>query len=106
MSAEAIAEKDTPSGLTARAPWRVEHLEALPGFKLKLRFYDGTAGIADLASLVFEPESGLFHALRDEVAFATVSLELGVPVWPNGADLDPCWLYDEIAAHGLWKLDR
>jgi hypothetical protein len=78
-------------------------VEALPGFKLRLRFCDGTTGIADLASLVFETDSGLFHALRDEAAFATVSLELGVPVWPNGADLDPCWLYDEIAAHGLWK---
>ena len=105
MSAEAITEKDTAPGLTTRAPWRVEQLEALPGFKLKLRFCDGTAGIADLASLVFETDSGLFHALSDEAAFATVSLELGVPVWPNGADLDPCWLYDEIAAHGLWKRD-
>ena len=105
MSVEAITEKDTAPGLTSRAPWRVEHVEALPGFKLKLRFCDETAGIADLASLVFVHDSGLFHALSDEAAFATVSLELGVPVWPNGADLDPCWLYDEIAAHGLWKRD-
>ena len=103
MSAEAITKKNTAAGLTTRAPWRVEHVEALPGFKLKLRFRDGTAGIADLASLVLETDSGLFHALNDEAEFATVSLQLGVPVWPHGADLDPCWLYDEIAAYGLWK---
>lgn len=106
MSAEAITEKDTPPGLTACAPWRVEQVEVLPAFKLNLRFRDGTTGIADLATLVSETDSGLFHALCDEQVFAKVGLQLGVPVWPNGADLDPCWLYDEIAAHGLWKRGR
>lgn len=103
MSAEAIAEENTAPGLTGGAAWRVEHVEALPAFKLRVRFRDGTTGIADLAELVSQRDSGLFHALRDEQVFAEVSLQLGVPVWPNGADLDPCWLYDEISAHGQWK---
>lgn len=105
MSAETIAKEDTAPGLTIRAPWRIEQIDVLPAFKLKLRFHDGTTGIADLATLVSKTDSGLFHALRDEQVFAAVGLQLGVPVWPNGADLDPCWLYDEITASGVWKPD-
>jgi hypothetical protein len=67
-----------------------------------LHFRDGTEGTADLAGLITAADAGLFAALRDDAEFASVRLELGVPTWPNGADLDPTWLYDEIRASGHW----
>lgn len=75
---------------------------ALPGHRLRLRFRDGTEGTADLTGLITGADAGLFAALHGEAAFAAVCLELGVPTWPNGADVDPTWLYDEIRATGQW----
>jgi hypothetical protein len=80
----------------------VEALQVLPGLRLHLRFRDGTEGAADLAALVTAADAGLFAALSDEAEFAGVRLELGVPTWPNGADLDPTWLYDAIRTSGKW----
>ena len=102
MSAEAVAETNTAPGIVAAAPWRVAEIRVLDGHRLQLGFRDGTTGIANLAQLVTGPDAGLFGALQDESQFAAVSLELGVPTWPNGADLDPTWLYDEILASGQW----
>lgn len=102
MSAEAIAEADRASGVVPAAPWRVETLQVLPGLRLHLRFRDGTEGRADLSGLIAAADAGLFAALGDEVQFGAVRLELGVPTWPNGADLDPTWLYDEIRVSGKW----
>jgi len=45
------------------------------------------------------PFDGVFEALRDPQAFATVTLnrELGTLVWPNGADIDPVVLYENLS---------
>ncbi len=85
------------------APWRVVAVTALPGHRLALRFRDGREGFADLSRLVRAPDAGIYAALADPVAFATVRLEVGVPCWPNGADLDPCWLYEEVSAGREWR---
>lgn len=103
MSAEAIAQEDSATGIAPAAPWRVQTVAVLPGFKLHLHFRDGTVGTAELAGLIGSPDAGLFTALRDEAQFAAVRLDLGVPTWPNGADLDPTWLYDEIRGSGCWS---
>jgi hypothetical protein len=102
MSAEAVAETNTAPGIVPAAPWRIAELELIGGYRLRLLFRDGTMGVADLAPLIAAPDAGLFGALQDERQFAAVRLELGVPTWPNGADLDPTWLYDEIRASGQW----
>ena len=46
---------------------------------------------------------GIFAPLRDEKEFAKVRLhpELGMIVWPNGADLDPDLLYSRIAGRPI-----
>jgi len=85
------------------APWRVVAVTALAGYRLALRFRDGTQGFADLSRLVTAPDAGVYGALADPPTFAAVHLELGVPCWPNGADLDPCWLYEEAAAGREWR---
>jgi hypothetical protein len=44
------------------------------------------------------PSKGVFAALADPSVFAQARIELGVVTWPNGADLDPRWMYEEISA--------
>jgi hypothetical protein len=73
-------------------------VEVLGDYKLRLTFDDGTVGDLDLHDL--ERRSGVFAALSDPFFFAQVRVdpELGTVVWPNGADLDPCGLYNDIVA--------
>lgn len=104
MSAETVAEKDRAVGVIPAAPWRVAALTVLPGFRLALTFNSGVQGEADLSELVHAPDAGVFAALADESVFAQAYLDFGAPTWPNGADIDPHWLHEEIGCHGFWKV--
>jgi hypothetical protein len=73
-----------------------------PEYKLAITFVDGTRGIADMSMLVNGKTAGVFAPLSDPVFFDQARLELGVITWPNGADLDPDWLHEEISTHGQW----
>jgi Protein of unknown function (DUF2442) len=78
-------------------------VEAVPldGYRLKLRFDDGTEGIVDVAQLV--KFTGVFAPLRDRAVFAAVQVnhELGTVCWPCGADLDPDVLYAQVTGTPL-----
>lgn len=102
MSVETIAEANRAPGVVPAAPWRVSAVSVQPGYRLAVTFVDGTSGIADLSRLVAGNNAGIFAALAAQDFFAQVRLELGVITWPNGADLDPDWLHEEIATHGQW----
>jgi hypothetical protein len=65
-------------------------------------FVDGTSGIADLSLLVAATHAGIFAPLADPAVFEQARVELGVITWPNGADLDPDWLHEEICRSGEW----
>ena len=67
---------------------KVTRLDRLGGFKLRVRFNDGSEGVHD------------FAPLRDESYFARVFLEFGAPTWPNGFDIAPEWLRREMEAAG------
>ena len=70
--------------------------QPLEGYRLRLRFEDGTGGIVDLEpTLSFR---GIFAPLRDLDFFRQVNVDpgLGTVVWPNGADLDPDVLYSRV----------
>lgn len=77
---------------------RIRQVEALSGFRVRLGFSDGSAGVVDLAPYlrgpVFEP------LVRDPVLFREVRVdpELGTIVWPNGADMDPDVLHERARA--------
>jgi hypothetical protein len=76
--------------------YRVISVEALPGFVLRLEFADGTRGSICVADDLSGP---LFEALRDEREFAKVRVdEFGAPSWPNGADMAPDALYEDVRA--------
>jgi hypothetical protein len=78
---------------------KVTHLERLGGFRLRVRFSDGTEGVHDFTAMVNEP-GPMLEPLRDEPYFARVFLEFGAPTWPNGFDIAPEWLRREMAKAG------
>jgi hypothetical protein len=102
MPSETIAEKDRSAGVSPVAPWRVVAARVLPAHRLALAFADGLEGEADLSRLVSGKNPGVYAALANPAFFGQAKVELGVVVWPNGADLDPDWLHEEIRAHGRW----
>lgn len=104
MPMEATAETDRAAEVRPRAPWRIQALNVLHGHRLAVTFQDGTQGVADLSSVVTAPECGIFSALKDSAHFAQARLDLGVVTWPNGADLDPDWMYDELRKAKKWSV--
>ena len=56
MQSNADAQENRTAELTPpvrpRAPWRVAEVEALPGFRLRVRFNDGTVGMVDMGAFV------------------------------------------------------
>ena len=66
-------------------------------YRVWLRFADGLSGEIDLERELWGP---VFMPLRDVAEFAKLRVEpdLGTIVWPNGADLAPEFLYDEVKA--------
>jgi hypothetical protein len=68
---------------------RVKSVRPLDGFRLHVGFTDGSERTIDVERYLRGP---IFEPIRhDRALFEAVSVdgELGVIVWPNGADIDP-----------------
>jgi hypothetical protein len=76
---------------------RIETVESLDGYVLRLWFSDGSARDVDLEPELWGP---VFEPLRDREVFRAVVVddELGTIVWPNGADMDPDVLHGDLRA--------
>ena len=98
-------EENLAPGIVPKAPWRITHVQALPGYRLAVQFVDGTAGEVDLSRLVTSEHAGVFSKLRDPALFADVCLDYGAGIWPGEIDLAPDAMYDAIRAHGCWVLE-
>lgn len=73
---------------------RVVEVVPLPNYRLRVRFDDGTEGIVSLEEQLFGP---IFEPLKEVSFFERVTIDkFGVICWPNGADLAPDALYDEL----------
>jgi hypothetical protein len=72
-------------------------------YLLYLKFEDGFSGVIDLERMI--PFEGVFEKLKEWEYFqlVKVDMELGTIVWPNGADLDPVVLYEEIRKRKISK---
>jgi hypothetical protein len=79
-------------------PWRVVSVEALQGYRLRVRFLDGLEGVVDMSGLIASPNAGVFSALADSEAFNRVFVALGAVCWLNGLDIAPDAIYAEIKA--------
>ena len=65
------------------------------GHRVWLRFEDGLSGELDLSSELW---GTMFEPLKDVATFSKlrVDADLDTITWPNGADLSPQWLYEEL----------
>jgi hypothetical protein len=106
MHSHADAEENPAAAVTPpvrpTAPWRVAQMEVLSGFRLHVRFKDGTEGTVELADFVNSASAGVFAALRDENLFRQARVELGAVVWPDDLELAPDAMHREIKEHGSW----
>jgi hypothetical protein len=86
------------------APWRVVSVQADEDCRLQVAFVDGTAGTVHLQAFLESPtvDGTLFESLRVAEYFRQARVDMGVVVWPNGADLAPDAMYDAIRADGQW----
>ncbi|CAB3789431.1 DUF2442 domain-containing protein [Pararobbsia alpina] len=76
--------------------WNVTALTVLPGHRLEVGFADGLRGVVDMSKDDFR---GVFAPLADESYFALATIRDGVVVWPNGVDIAPDAMYDEVCGH-------
>ncbi len=77
----------------------VTHIESLGGFRLRVRFSDGKEGVHDFTPMVRESNPGpMLKPLCDASFFARVFIELGAPTWPNGFDICPDYLHQQMEA--------
>ena len=83
-------------------PWRVAPVEALPGFRLRVRFNDGTEGTVEMRDFINAPAAGVFAALRDEDRFREAAIVLGAVTWPGDLDLAPDAMHRAIKENGTW----
>ncbi len=104
MSIETATQENIAVGLKASAAWRVRAVSVLPGYKLSITCNDGTNGIVDMSALVNSADSGMYAELKNQALFQQVSVELGALTWPNGADLDPSWVHEEISKNKTWSV--
>lgn len=73
---------------------RVVFVETRPDYQLEVAFSDGIRGVISLKDRLFGP---VFEPLRDPKLFAQAHVdEFGVVCWPNGADLAPDALYQQV----------
>lgn len=78
--------------------WHVTHLAVLPDHRLDVEFADGTRGIVDMSREDFR---GVFAPLADEAYFSKASIADGAVVWPNGVDIAPDAMYEEVTGRPL-----
>jgi hypothetical protein len=88
--------------LKGRVPWVVVAVDALDGYRLAVRFMDGTQGEVDVSRLIHSPDAGVFARLRDAAAFRAVGIDHGAVTWAGDLDLAPDAMYEEIKAAGRW----
>lgn len=66
---------------------------------LWFEFSDGSQGERDFSDLV-RMDRPVLEPLRDPTVFARVFLQRGAPTWPNGFDLAPWAIYDDLKREG------
>ena len=73
---------------------RPTHVEALPNFRLRVVYSDGTEGVIDLSGDIGR---GVFTPLADEAFFRTVHIgRFGQIAWSEDIEICPDAAYHEI----------
>ena len=77
----------------------VTEANALPEYRLRVRFSDGTGGEVDLKEFIAADHRPIVAELRNPAAFAAIRVEMDTVVWANGFDLAPEFLHAKARAH-------
>lgn len=104
MPGQTTTQDNPAAGVIPAAPWRIHAVSVLPDCRLAVTFGDGTRGIIDCSSIQTTDRPGIFGPLADPEFFSRVRIELGVLTWPNGADLDPAWIYENASTATPWSV--
>ncbi len=108
MRTQSAATTDQAStivpSVSCNHPDDVAEVRAEAGYRLFVRFFDGTSGIVDMSALVLSPQAGVFSALRDPDLFAEAFVALGAVTWPGGQDLAPDAMHKALGNRGVWTL--
>lgn len=84
-------------------PWvDVVRVRAMPNYVLWARFSDECEGTLDLREMILSG-GPMVEPLRDVAFFDRVFAQDGVPVWPNGFDMDATNLYIQMRAAGTLR---
>ena len=102
MRNQAEPTQNSTPGVIPCSSWRLIEVHTSIGYRLAVRFVDGTTGEVDLSRLIMSDNAGIFAQLRDPKIFAQAHLEYGAVVWPGEIDLAPDAMYDEIKKQGRW----
>jgi len=71
---------------------QVESVEALDGYKLRIRFKNGEEGIFDVSPYL---NIGKFAELKDISIFNSARVKFDSIEWANQLDIDPEFLYEK-----------
>ena len=77
----------------------VLRIHSLEGYRLWVRFSDGSEGVHDLSGVIAKG-GVMVEPLKSQEYFDRVFVDLGAPTWPNGFDIAPDWLWREMTASG------
>lgn len=104
MQSQTATQENPAAGVIPAAPWRIHAVSVLPGHRLALTFRDRSTGIADFSGIGTTSKPGIYAPLADLDFFGQVQIELGVLTWPNGADIDPAWLHENLVISKTWSV--
>ena len=85
-------------GPTSTIP-HVRRIESVGRHRLRIWFTDGAVGEHDFEPMVARP-GPMVEPLRDPAYFARVFVEWGAPTWPNGFDISPEALHEDMKQAG------
>ncbi|HEY4115789.1 MAG TPA: hypothetical protein VGM17_17165 [Rhizomicrobium sp.] len=81
---------------------KVRRIEVSGPQKLRLWFTDGSMGERDFADELAQG-GPMAEPLRDPSFLAQVFLDFGAPTWPNGYDMAPWALHEDMSNEGLLR---
>jgi len=80
---------------------KISSCKPISGLRLSLSYSDDTYGVWDASPLLTSKDTPLTISLREPQAFARAFIDNGALAWPNGLELAPWTLHQEMDAAGL-----
>ncbi len=84
----------------------VMDMKIRPPFRLWVRFSDGAEGEIDHGSSLLSRSGPMIEPLKDPAYFRRGFVEDGAPTWPNGYDISPEALYEDMLAAGCLSFPK